>query len=100
MLAALATIDTATPAPEESPRSGAPPNGTTLPLVSSTHPATSLSALLAGAIMAKAGITRDIVDVMRAVVGKAYGGLAIVTILSCMFFARRTTAVDFVDRSF
>lgn len=43
--------------------------------------------VLAGAIMAKAGITRDIVDVMRAVVGKAYGGLAIVTILSCMFFA-------------
>lgn len=43
--------------------------------------------VLAGAIMARAGITRDIVDVMRAVVGRAYGGLAIVTILSCMFFA-------------
>ncbi|WP_180897309.1 TRAP transporter large permease [Martelella soudanensis] len=43
--------------------------------------------VLAGAIMARAGITRDIIDVMRAVVGQAYGGLAMVTILSCMFFA-------------
>lgn len=43
--------------------------------------------VLAGAIMSKAGITRDIIDVMRSVVGGAYGGLAIVTILSCMFFA-------------
>ena len=43
--------------------------------------------VLAGAIMARAGITRDIIEVMRAVVGQAYGGLAIVTILSCMFFA-------------
>lgn len=43
--------------------------------------------VLAGAIMARAGITRDIIDVMRAIVGQAYGGLAIVTILSCMFFA-------------
>jgi C4-dicarboxylate transporter DctM subunit len=43
--------------------------------------------VLAGAIMSRAGITRDIIDVMRAIVGQAYGGLAIVTILSCMFFA-------------
>ncbi len=43
--------------------------------------------VLAGAIMSRAGITRDIIDVMRSVVGGAYGGLAIVTILSCMFFA-------------
>jgi len=43
--------------------------------------------VLAGAIMSRAGITRDIIDVMRSVVGEAYGGLAIVTILSCMFFA-------------
>ena len=43
--------------------------------------------VLAGAIMSRAGITRDIIEVMRAVVGGAYGGLAIVTILSCMFFA-------------
>lgn len=43
--------------------------------------------VLAGAIMSRAGITRDIIDVMRTIVGGAYGGLAIVTILSCMFFA-------------
>lgn len=43
--------------------------------------------VLAGAVMARAGITDDIVNVMRALVGKAWGGLAIVTILSCMFFA-------------
>lgn len=43
--------------------------------------------VLAGAIMSRAGITRDIIEVMRAIVGEAYGGLAIVTILSCMFFA-------------
>lgn len=43
--------------------------------------------VLAGAVMARAGITRDIINVMRTVVGEAYGGLAIVTILSCMFFA-------------
>lgn len=43
--------------------------------------------VLAGAIMSRAGITRDIIDVMRSVVGNAWGGLAIVTILSCMFFA-------------
>mgnify|MGYP000324010693 FL=1 len=45
------------------------------------------SFVLAGAIMSRAGITGDIIDVMRAVVGQAYGGLAIVTILACMFFA-------------
>ncbi len=43
--------------------------------------------VLAGAIMSRAGITRDIIEVMRAIVGQAFGGLAIVTILSCMFFA-------------
>ncbi|MCL6283722.1 TRAP transporter large permease [Ruegeria sp. 2012CJ41-6] len=43
--------------------------------------------VLAGAIMSRAGITRDIISVMRTIVGGAYGGLAIVTILSCMFFA-------------
>lgn len=43
--------------------------------------------VLAGAIMTRAGITRDIIDVMRQLVGGAHGGLAIVTILSCMFFA-------------
>lgn len=43
--------------------------------------------VLAGAIMARGGITEEIVAVMKALVGRAYGGLAIVTILSCMFFA-------------
>jgi len=43
--------------------------------------------VLAGAVMARGGITEDIVAVMKALVGRAYGGLAIVTILSCMFFA-------------
>ncbi|MCP5152573.1 MAG: TRAP transporter large permease [Ectothiorhodospiraceae bacterium] len=45
------------------------------------------SFVLAGAIMARAGITADIIAVMRAVVGGMHGGLAIVTILSCIFFA-------------
>lgn len=43
--------------------------------------------VLAGAIMSRAGITRDIINVMRSIVGQAYGGLAMVTIMSCMFFA-------------
>lgn len=43
--------------------------------------------VLAGSIMSRAGITADIIDVMRAIVGGTHGGLAIVTILSCMFFA-------------
>lgn len=43
--------------------------------------------VLAGAIMSRAGITLDIISVMRKVVGNTHGGLAIVTILSCMFFA-------------
>ena len=43
--------------------------------------------VLAGAVMARAGITEDIIAVMRRIVGRTHGGLAIVTILSCMFFA-------------
>jgi C4-dicarboxylate transporter, DctM subunit len=43
--------------------------------------------VLAGAIMTRAGITADIVRVMRVLVGARPGGLAAVTILSCMFFA-------------
>lgn len=43
--------------------------------------------VLAGCIMTRAGITEDIVRVMRIAVGGAPGGLAVVTILSCMFFA-------------
>ncbi|MEZ5728144.1 MAG: TRAP transporter large permease [Burkholderiaceae bacterium] len=43
--------------------------------------------VLAGAIMARAGITADIIQVMRSLVGGVHGGLAVVTILSSMFFA-------------
>lgn len=43
--------------------------------------------VLAGAIMGRSGITQDLVDVMKAAVGKVSGGLAIVTILACTFFA-------------
>lgn len=43
--------------------------------------------VLAGAIMGRSGITQDLVDVMKAAVGKVSGGLAVVTILACTFFA-------------
>ena len=43
--------------------------------------------VLAGAIMGRSGITQDLVDIMKAAVGKVSGGLAVVTILACTFFA-------------
>ena len=43
--------------------------------------------VLSGAIMGRSGITEDLVDVMKAMVAKLPGGLALVTILVCMFFA-------------
>ncbi|MBW2148603.1 MAG: TRAP transporter large permease [Deltaproteobacteria bacterium] len=43
--------------------------------------------ILAGAIMSRGGITADIIDVMSLAVGRVPGGMAVVTILSCMFFA-------------
>lgn len=43
--------------------------------------------VLAGAVMGRSGITQDLVDVMKTAVGKVSGGLAIVTILACTFFA-------------
>jgi len=43
--------------------------------------------ILAGAVMSRGGITTDIIDIMNIVVGRIPGGLAVVTILSCMFFA-------------
>ena len=43
--------------------------------------------VLAGAIMGRSGITQGLVDMMKAAVGKVSGGLAIVTILACTFFA-------------
>ncbi len=43
--------------------------------------------VLAGALMTHAGITADMVRVMRLLVGTRPGGLAVVTVLTCMFFA-------------
>ena len=43
--------------------------------------------VLAGSIMGRSGITEDLVEIMKALVGRLPGGLAIVTVLVCMFFA-------------
>ena len=43
--------------------------------------------ILAGHLMHKSGITKSIIDVVLELVGNFPGGLAIVTIFSCMFFA-------------
>ncbi len=43
--------------------------------------------ILAGNIMLKTGITEKIINVIYALVGNVPGGFAVVTILSCMFFA-------------
>ncbi len=43
--------------------------------------------ILAGALMGVSGITDRIIEVASSMVGGATGGLAIVTILACMFFA-------------
>ncbi len=43
--------------------------------------------ILAGAIMEKGGMARQIVDVAALFVGRIRGGLGITTILGCMFFA-------------
>ena len=43
--------------------------------------------VLSGAIMGRSGITEDLVDIMKAMVARLTGGLALVTILVCMFFA-------------
>ncbi len=43
--------------------------------------------VLAGSLMTRAGITGDLVHVMRILVGSRPGGLAAVTVLTCMFFA-------------
>ena len=43
--------------------------------------------VLAGSIMSRAGITAELINVMQAAIGRLPGGLAIVTIMSCMFFA-------------
>ncbi len=43
--------------------------------------------ILAGALMGACGITDRIVEVASSIVGNVTGGLAVVTILACMFFA-------------
>jgi len=43
--------------------------------------------ILAGALMEKGGMSQQIVEVATLFVGRVRGGLAIVTILGCMFFA-------------
>ena len=43
--------------------------------------------ILAGAIMERGGLSSRIVAIFMPLIGKTYGGLAIVTILACMFFA-------------
>ncbi len=43
--------------------------------------------ILAGSIMEKAGISKQIVEVFIMLIGKKRGGLGIVTILGCVFFA-------------
>lgn len=43
--------------------------------------------ILAGAIMEKGGMAQQIVNVAAIIVGRVRGGLALVTIVGCMFFA-------------
>ena len=43
--------------------------------------------ILAGGIMEKGGLSQRIVNIFMPLIGNAYGGLAVVTILACMFFA-------------
>jgi C4-dicarboxylate transporter DctM subunit len=43
--------------------------------------------ILAGGIMERGGLSQRIVDIFMPLIGRSYGGLAIVTILACMFFA-------------
>jgi C4-dicarboxylate transporter DctM subunit len=43
--------------------------------------------ILAGSIMAEGAISRHLIDVMNLIVGRFRGGLAIASILACIFFA-------------
>lgn len=43
--------------------------------------------ILAGAFMEEAGMSEQVVEVMEKAVGRVRGGLAIATVLGCMFFA-------------
>ena len=43
--------------------------------------------IIAGTLMEHGNITQQIVDVVKLLVGKVYGGIAITTLLACTFFA-------------
>ena len=43
--------------------------------------------ILAGGIMEHGGLSKRIVAIFMPIIGRTYGGLAIVTVLACMFFA-------------
>lgn len=43
--------------------------------------------MLAGSFMEKGGISRRLIDLAGAFVGHAYGGLGIIAVVACMFFA-------------
>lgn len=43
--------------------------------------------VLAGSLMGPAGLTEELVDCAKRMVGKTSGGLALVTILACLFFS-------------
>ena len=43
--------------------------------------------VLAGELMATGGISRRLLDIADAFLGRKYGGLALVTVVACMFFA-------------
>lgn len=43
--------------------------------------------VVAGTLMEKGGVTGKIIDVVKVLVGRMYGGLGITTILACTFFA-------------
>lgn len=43
--------------------------------------------ILAGGIMERGGLSQRIVGIFMPLIGRTYGGLAIVTIMACMFFA-------------
>lgn len=69
---------------------GAPLEGFAQTLYSGVNQFTLLAIpcfVLAGSIMGRSGLTEDLVAIMKALVGKLPGGLALVTVLVCMFFA-------------
>jgi len=43
--------------------------------------------VLAGSLMGKGGMSERLIDLARALVGRVHGGVAMVSVVSCMFFA-------------